>query len=146
MQLVDDQDDLKFVIPINSTLVDNLTIYMKNLLFVCVILTLLGSCTETKYNNALDAALQSDNPKIKAVMDSLDQFELQIKYTQIDQSGDSLVLTDFDFQTDTKKYFYPASSVKFPVAVLAMEKLNKEGKYTIDTKFQNRRRHAYYYC
>lgn len=32
---------------------------------------------------------------------------------------------DYSFQVDDSTYFYPASSVKFPIAVLALEKMNK---------------------
>lgn len=110
---------------------------MKNLLLLIIIVSFFISCTSEKsYNNALDAALQSDNPKVRRVMDSLEQYELQILYTQVSRAGDSVVLKDFDFQLNTEKYYYPASSVKFPVAVLAMEKLNKDGRYSIDTKFR----------
>ena len=57
-------------------------------------------------------------------MDSLEQFELQILYTQIDRTGDSIEFKDFAFQANESNYFYPASTVKFPLAVLALEKLN----------------------
>ncbi len=68
--------------------------------------------------------LASQNTSIRKVIDSVDQYEVQILFTQIDRSTDSIILTDYEFQLDEMKYFYPASTVKLPIAVLALEKLN----------------------
>lgn len=91
--------------------------------------TILGmffSCSNPPiHDNILETALRSNNPKIKRVMDSLDQFEVQIRYTKIDRKNDSVFFTDYDFQVDESNYFYPASTVKFPIAVLALERLNQ---------------------
>ncbi len=88
-------------------------------------LLLSTSCAkQPSFDNALDAALASSNEKIKRVMDRLEQHQVQIRYTEIDREGDSLVFTDYDFQVDSNNYFYPASTVKFPTAVIALEKLN----------------------
>ncbi|WP_435625101.1 serine hydrolase [Flagellimonas sp.] len=85
--------------------------------------------------NPLEKALSSENLKIKKVMDSLDQYEVQIRYTQIDRKGDEVVFTDFDFQVDENHYFYPASTVKFPAAIAALEKINEIDSLTMETKF-----------
>lgn len=58
-------------------------------------------------------------------MDSLDRYEVQIRYTKIDRKNDSIFFTDYDFQVDKDAYFYPASTVKFPIAVLGLERLNE---------------------
>ena len=68
-------------------------------------------------------------------MDSVDQYEVQIRYTQLDRIKDSILFTDYDFQVDGKNYFYPASTVKFPIAVLALEKLNEIDTLHRDTRF-----------
>lgn len=84
------------------------------------------SCSHKPMNdNILEVALSSNNPKIKRVMDSLDQYEVQIRYTKIDRKNDSIFFTDYDFQVDENAYFYPASTVKFPIAVLGLERLNE---------------------
>ncbi|MEX0361900.1 MAG: serine hydrolase, partial [Allomuricauda sp.] len=69
------------------------------------------------------------------VMDSLEQFEVQIRYTQIDRVQDSIVFTDYDFQVDEDNYFYPASTVKFPAAVAALEKINEIDSLSVNTRF-----------
>ncbi|WP_246160776.1 serine hydrolase [Maribacter flavus] len=58
-------------------------------------------------------------------MDSLDRYEVQIRYTKIDRKNDSIFFIDYDFQVDKDAYFYPASTVKFPIAVLGLERLNE---------------------
>ncbi|WP_076456184.1 serine hydrolase [Zobellia uliginosa] len=88
-----------------------------------------------KGNAPLEFALGSDHPKIKRVMDSLAAYEIQIRYTQIHRKGRQIDFTDFDFQVDTSKYFYPASTVKFPIAVTALEKLNETKTLDLNTRF-----------
>lgn len=105
------------------------------ILFLSAIL-LVCSCTKQEPNkNILAQALGSDDPKIKRVMDSLEQYEVQIKYTKIDRRNDSIFFTDYDFQVDKNNYFYPASTAKFPTAVLALEKLRTTDTLDIDTKY-----------
>ncbi|WP_299796013.1 serine hydrolase [uncultured Maribacter sp.] len=104
------------------------------LLYICCVL--LFSCTQEKQNlNFLEVALSSDDPKIKRVMDSVENYQVQIRYTQIDRRNDSIIFTDYDFQVNDSTYFYPASTVKFPTALLALEKLNQIDSLTIDTKY-----------
>ena len=68
-------------------------------------------------------------------MDSLAQHEVQIRFTQIDRKGNDIVFTDFDFQVDEGRYFYPASTVKFPAAIAAFEKINETDSLNIHTRF-----------
>lgn len=98
----------------------------KHILLLPMVLGLIFSCKGKQQNpNILQEALSSPNKKITKVMDSLDTYEVQIRYTKIDRRNDSLLLTDYDFQVNDKNYFYPASTVKFPIAVLALERLNQ---------------------
>ena len=56
----------------------------------------------------------------------MDRHEVQIIYTQIDRDEfNKPTFTTYSFGTDSGKYFYPASTVKFPASLLALEKLNK---------------------
>tara|TARA_R110000744_G_scaffold94844_1_gene183350 strand:+ start:872 stop:1999 length:1128 start_codon:yes stop_codon:yes gene_type:complete len=104
------------------------------LLLICCIF--LVSCSSQEQNlNFLETALTSKNPKIKRVMDSIENYQVQIRYTQIDRRNDSVIFTDYDFQVDDSNYFYPASTVKFPTAVLALERLNNIDTLTMGTKY-----------
>ena len=93
------------------------------------------SCAKNDPIPPLDKALASQNPNIQKVMDNLDDYEVQIRYTQIDRRNDSIIFTDHDFQVDANSYFYPASTVKFPAAVAALEKLNEIDSLAMDTRF-----------
>jgi len=69
---------------------------------------------------------------------------LQILYTRVIQRGDDKILKSYAFNEQPNKYFYSASTVKLPVAVLALEKLNdinNEGlnkftHFSIDSMFE----------
>ncbi len=103
--------------------------YFFIVVFVC-------SCSGgTLQFDPLERALASKDPRIKIVMDSPAHFELQIRFTRIDRQKDSVLLTDFDYQVNPNNYFYPASTVKFPIAVLALEKLNTSDTLSLDTHF-----------
>lgn len=106
-----------------------------NLLFYVLFLVVFQACVPQNNSSILEQALSSKNPLIKKVMDSLDQYEVQVRYTKIDRRNDSLIFTDFDFQVDKENYFYPASTVKFPVAVLALERLNETDTLNLNTKY-----------
>ncbi len=93
-------------------------------------------CNEPeKIKNPLAHVLASDNEAIRKVMDSVALYELQIRYTQIDRRNDSILFTDYDFQVNDQNYFYPASTVKFPTAVLALERLNQTDSLQKETRF-----------
>ena len=69
---------------------------------------------------------------------------MQILYTRVIQRGDDKILKTYAFNEQPNKYFYSASTVKLPVAVLALEKLNdinNEGlnkftHFSIDSMFE----------
>ena len=55
-----------------------------------------------------------------------EKYKIQIIYTQIDRRANNRpVFTDHFFNVHTSNYFYPASTVKMPVALLALEEINK---------------------
>lgn len=100
-----------------------------------VIITCISSCQIEPKGNPLEQVLASGHTKIRTVMDSVAQFELQILYTQIDRKEDSLIFTNYSFQVDSTNYFYPASTVKFPAVVAALEKLNELDSLDRDYRF-----------
>lgn len=60
------------------------------------------------------------------VLKNRDSLGIQIIYTQIDRSRNNTPsFKDFYYNVDSTRYFYPASSVKLPVALLALEKLHE---------------------
>ncbi|MDX1627115.1 MAG: serine hydrolase, partial [Fulvivirga sp.] len=95
---------------------------MRIIFIIGGILTLL-SCNDME-QTPLEEAMNSDAWVRKVANDPV--HEVQIIYTRI--SRDSLQRPSFKsytFNLDTTKYFYPASTAKFPVALLALERLNE---------------------
>lgn len=80
-----------------------------------------------KNDDNLLTSLMAQKPEaFSEVLAGNNDLNLQIIYTQIDrQKKNKLKFTDYHFGTDTNKYFYPASTVKLPVAILALQKLNE---------------------
>jgi hypothetical protein len=61
-----------------------------------------------------------------SILQRKDDFKIQIIYTQINRDKNNQPsFTDFYFNINEGSYFYPASTVKLPVAVLALQKLNE---------------------
>lgn len=108
---------------------------MKKIIWLIYSVLLISCSGEPKTINPLEKALSSENPKIKRVMDSVEGYEVQVRYTQIDRSNDSVLFTDYDFQVNDSMYFYPASTVKFPTAILALERLNQTDTLTMNTRY-----------
>src|SRR5271154_2040149 len=60
------------------------------------------------------------------IMQNPDSFKVQIIYTQINRDAhNNPSFTNYYYHVDSNKYFYPASTVKLPVALLALQKINE---------------------
>ncbi len=69
---------------------------------------------------------EQDDEVVNEVIDHPSRYELQVLYTQINRdSANRPSFTSHYYGIDTNTYFYPASTVKMPVAFLALEKLNE---------------------
>ncbi|MDR7128529.1 hypothetical protein J2X69_000861 [Algoriphagus sp. 4150] len=66
-------------------------------------------------------------PTLRKVLEDVDKYQVQIIYTQIDRNEHgNAMFTDYTVNLDDKRYFYPASTVKLPVAILALEWLEEQ--------------------
>ena len=86
-----------------------------------------------KSDNPLDLILNSNIPEIKKIKNNLSNHEIQILYSSIQR--DSLgkpIFKEFSYNLDKNYYYYPASTVKLPIAILAIQKIN----YLIDKGFK----------
>ncbi len=122
----------------NSFLNNNIKVQKGSISFLPVLILcflFLGCASTTTLLDPLDTALASKDPRIRKVMDHPAAYELQIRFTRIFREKNTIRFTDYDFQVDRNKYFYPASTVKFPIAVMALEKLNASEGLSLDTKF-----------
>lgn len=76
-------------------------------------------------NNFIEKLLNDNKSRFGDVLTNIDSFEVQIIYTQIDRDKNNFPsFTTFKHRVNPKDYFYPASTVKLPTAILALEKLN----------------------
>lgn len=75
----------------------------------------------------LKSLLQKLPAAFSGIVDRPDSFRLQIIYTQIDRDVSNRPVFHYHYFNVTDQYTYPASTVKLPAAVLALEKMNKLG-------------------
>lgn len=72
--------------------------------------------------------IASESNLIKDYFEKKDDHELQVIYTQVNRDTDNQPsLISYSFNYDSTQYFYPASTVKMPVAFLALQKLKELG-------------------
>jgi len=70
--------------------------------------------------------LQSHPELFKGTLNHPTQNEVQILYTQIDRDKNNVPhFKSFSYRLSPKRYFYPASTVKLPTSIFALEKLNE---------------------
>lgn len=101
-------------------------------LFACCAFS---ACTAS---NPIEQALLADEPALRAVMENLPHHQVQVLFTEIERDAEgSVTFREYSFGLDENRYFYPASTVKLPVALLALEKLeelegvDRHSRYTV---------------
>jgi hypothetical protein len=77
-------------------------------------------------NDSLLVELMKQNPNYFApLLADPGEYRIQILYTQINRDKNNIPhFKDYSYRLNANEYFYPASTVKFPLSVLALEKLN----------------------
>lgn len=91
------------------------------------VLSLLASCQpRSSWNGSLEDLLLSQPDRFATVMANPERHRVQIIYTQIDRDENNRPsFRSFSYRLNDDEYFYPASTVKLPVALLALEKINR---------------------
>jgi len=93
------------------------------------ILALVIGCTTSfkKDHNVLTELLnKSEDSLIQKIYSNKANHEIQILYTQIQRDSEGNPnFKEFSYQENPKRYFYPASTVKLPIAILALEKVRR---------------------
>lgn len=97
----------------------------RSLIVIVSAILFVFSCAEKQ-----DLPFQSDLenfPTLKIVLEDSSKYQVQISYTQIDRNEHANpLMTTFQFNLDDERYFYPASTVKLPIAILALEWLEEQ--------------------
>ena len=75
--------------------------------------------------NLLEKLMQQKPALFGKILANPKDYRLQILYTQIDRDKNNVPhFKEFTYNLNPKEYFYPASTVKMPLAFLALEKIN----------------------
>ena len=85
----------------------------------------LSACSKPyTWDGSLEALMASQPEHFATVLDDPAKHRIQIIYTQIDRDeANQPSFRSFSYRLTEDEYFYPASTVKLPTAVLALEKL-----------------------
>lgn len=85
-----------------------------------------GCEKSSQWDGSLEALLENQSGRFGAAVSSPAQHRIQIVYTRIDRDADNVPsFKTFEYRVDPDEYFYPASTVKLPAALLALEKLDR---------------------
>jgi hypothetical protein len=100
--------------------------------FSVALLLILNACKPAKTvvanENFLENLMQQHPDRFSKVLNNRDSMRVKIMYTRIDRDKNNRPrFTDYSFNLKPGDYFYPASTVKMPVAFLALEKLKHLG-------------------
>ncbi|WP_026933615.1 serine hydrolase [Christiangramia echinicola] len=88
------------------------------------LILLMSICSCRLQNNVLKQVSLSKDPVLTQVFENPHKYEVQIIYTRILRKDGTVEFKDYKYRVDPEAYFYPASTVKLPVAVLSLEKVN----------------------
>ncbi len=94
-------------------------------IFSVIMVLLLASCKDDTPKTVWDELFQGGSDKFKSILAEKDKYEVQILFSPVTRSGDSIIIEDHFFNYRPGEYFYPASTVKMPVAFLALQKLEE---------------------
>lgn len=104
-------------------------VFFINLLILCQItfaqkpLPYLG--THLANDDLISDLMQIKSEEFSTILSNPKKFEIQIIYTQINHNENGKPsLIQHQYHLNPKQYFYPASLVKLPLSVLALEKCN----------------------
>ena len=96
---------------------------MRNTAALIITLILLVGCS---FNPDPIRSTFKEDDFLRSIIKDKDNYEIQILYTEVSKNsiGQS-EFSDFQFQLNDEKYFYPASTIKLPIAVMALSKINE---------------------
>ena len=103
--------------------------YLIALFFLCIVSTSFSQ-SQKKSSNKVDnsknliESIMLKNPKaFRELMKNQKDLNVQIVFTQIDRNKQGVPkFTSHTYNVNKQNYFYPASTVKMPIAFLALEK------------------------
>lgn len=95
--------------------------YVQILLFLSISF---GICRAQ--SDLLPQLMKKDAAFFDSLLDQPEKYQIQIIYTQVDRDERNFPrFRSYTYGLEENRYFYPASTVKMPIAFLALEKLNQ---------------------
>jgi hypothetical protein len=86
----------------------------------------------SQHDSPLLDSLLNANPRLEAIVAQADELGIQIVYTQINRDArNHPSFTRHAWHVDSARYFNPASLVKLPIAIAALEKLHRYESYGV---------------
>ena len=83
------------------------------------------SSTAQSGANLLEKLMLQKPAQFGKILANPNEYRLQILYTQINRDKNNVPhFKEYSYRLNPKEYFYPASTVKMPLAFLALEKIN----------------------
>jgi Beta-lactamase enzyme family len=80
----------------------------------------------TRTDAFLENILKQYPQYFDTILQNRKDWNVQLIYTQVDKGANGIAaLKNYYFNLNTARYFYPASTVKLPVSMLALQKLNQ---------------------
>lgn len=99
---------------------------MKNTLLFLLLMVNVTAFAQQPDTVFLKNLLESHPGLFKGILNHPTHNEVQILYTQIDRDKNNVPhFTSYSYQLNANHYFYPASTVKLPTAIFALEKLHE---------------------
>ena len=92
---------------------------MKRILLLAVCSSIL-SCN----SNPIELVLKSD-PYLKEIIKDKEDYEIQVMLTKVNHDNTKIDFQNYQYQHDENQYFYPASTIKLPIVVLTLKKINE---------------------
>ena len=92
---------------------------MKRILLLAVCSSLL-SCN----SNPIELVIKSD-PFLKEIIKDKEDYEIQVMLTKVNHNNTKIDFQNYQYQHDENQYFYPASTIKLPIVVLTLKKINE---------------------
>jgi hypothetical protein len=100
------------------------------LVYLCLLIGFIGHGQSinkhSSDSNFIESLLKQYPAYFQDILNKRDSFNVQIIYTQINRDKhNNPNFKEYQFNLHNNQYFYPASTVKMPIAFLALEKLNE---------------------
>jgi len=107
---------------------------MKKIRLFVIGFMIFGTARAQRTDHFLEGLVRGQaSPQLTVILAHPDSFRYQLIYTQIDRDRHNRPhFHNYYYRVDPLEYFNPASTVKMPLAFLALEKMNSLGSHGID--------------